>query len=277
MSVWSFVLFCHLGRSGSIAIYYGPVWPTVYDLCLKFCFVCHPGPWGTSFGVRLIFKFICSNRNLQRSLWPLRHSIEMPRGHRGRWPRLAPGRTCQLVAIGMFESGPYGRDGNVFSPRAKRGHCWCWPRLAPAWTCQLLPISMFKPGPYGRDKIVLPQGQSGQKKKKKKKLWSEIQAKHGCFFLFFLYISNATGPLLTFAQSGPGSNMLIATNWYVQTWPLWQAKNGLTPRAKRGQKKKKKKKTVFWHTDHVWSVCQNRVLFFWPRLALGVSTFLALP
>ena len=51
------------------------MWPTVYDWCLKFCFVCHPGHWGTEFGVRLIFKFICSNRKLQRSLWLLRHSI----------------------------------------------------------------------------------------------------------------------------------------------------------------------------------------------------------
>ena len=52
-----------------------PVWPTVYDLCLKFCFVGHPGHWGTGFGVRLIFKYTCSNCNLQSSPWPLRHSI----------------------------------------------------------------------------------------------------------------------------------------------------------------------------------------------------------
>ena len=30
-------------------------------------------------------------------------------------------RTCRLVAIGMFESGPYGRDGNVLSPAATWG------------------------------------------------------------------------------------------------------------------------------------------------------------
>ena len=73
--LWTFVLFFHLDRSSIISIYYGPVWPTVYALCLKFCFVGHPGHWGTGFGVRLIFKYICSNCNLQSSLSPLRHSI----------------------------------------------------------------------------------------------------------------------------------------------------------------------------------------------------------
>ena len=73
--LWTFVLFCHLGRSGSIAIDYGPVWPPVYNLCLKFCCVGHPGHWGTVFGVQLIFKYTCSNWNLKSSPWPLRHSV----------------------------------------------------------------------------------------------------------------------------------------------------------------------------------------------------------
>ena len=71
------VLFCFvtLATCSRQSVIEWPVWPTGYDLCLKFYFVCHPGHWGTEFGVQLIFKFICSNRNLQRSLWPLRHSI----------------------------------------------------------------------------------------------------------------------------------------------------------------------------------------------------------
>ena len=72
---WSFVLFVTLATCGRKWVIKWPVWPIVNDWCLKFCFVGHPGPSGPSFGVRLIFKYTCSNCNLQSSPWPLRHSI----------------------------------------------------------------------------------------------------------------------------------------------------------------------------------------------------------
>ena len=115
-------------------------------------------------------------------------TVEMPRGHRARWPCLAPGRTCRLLAIGMFESGPYGRDANVLSPGAIVFFfffllTWHWPRLAPAWTCGLLQIGMFNPGPYSRDKFVLPPGQ--KKKKCRTLLWQSDQTWLYFFFFFF--------------------------------------------------------------------------------------------
>ena len=75
--LWGGVLFCFvtLASCSRQSVIKWPVWPTVYDLCLKFCFGGHPGHQGPGFGVRLIFKYTCSNCNLQSSPWPLRHSI----------------------------------------------------------------------------------------------------------------------------------------------------------------------------------------------------------
>ena len=121
----------------------------------------------------------------------------MPRGHCGRWPRLAPGWTCQLLAIDMFESGPYGRDGNVLSPganqgqkkkkqnsvltyRAKMAVCFLFFFFGPVWpwgwvhfgpchkgqvqTCRLVAIGMFESGPYGRDPTCSTRGLGGNHK-----------------------------------------------------------------------------------------------------------------
>ena len=151
MGVWSFVLFCHLGRSGSIAIYYGPVWPTVYDLCLKFCFVCHPGPWGTSFGVRLIFKFICSNRNLQRSLWPLRHSI----GNRPQISWLRPQQAFGRILTRWASAAWYSKPNPFLCWRACRDNdrpgCWGpvgrfsgWPHVPLLLACRGHQMNSFE-------------------------------------------------------------------------------------------------------------------------------------
>ena len=80
--LWGGVLFCFvtLASCSRQSVIKWPVWPTVYDLGLEFCFVGHPGHPGPGFGLRLIFKYTCSNCNLQSSPWPLRHSIGD-----GRW------------------------------------------------------------------------------------------------------------------------------------------------------------------------------------------------
>ena len=125
-------------------------------------------------------------------------TFQMPRGHRGDFPRLAPGWTCQSLPIGMCKPGPYGRDENILTARAKQGkkkkkkkktlfwhtdHAWLyiyrfffctftmqrglrqhWPRLPPGQTCWLLAIGMFESGPYGRDLKCTPRGLVGNHK-----------------------------------------------------------------------------------------------------------------
>ena len=100
---------------------------------------------------------------------------------------------------------------------------------------------------------------------------------------FFLYISNATGPPVPLAPSGPGSNVLIATNRHVRTWPLWQGQKCTHPQGQTGPKKKKKKKKKKKNSVLTYRPNMAVCFFFffctftmprglrqhWPRLAPG--------
>ena len=70
------------------------------------------------------------------------------------------------------------------------------------------------------------------------------------------------GPLLTLAPSGPGLNVLIATNWHVQTWASWQGQNCTPTGPIRAKKKEKKKKTELCSDIQTKHGCMFFFVFF---------------
>lgn len=59
-------------------------------------------------------------------------------------------------------------------------------------------------------------GRNGAKKTRKGQNPGFPYRPNMAVFFVSLSIENTTGPLLTFAPSGPGLNMLIGSNWYIQ-------------------------------------------------------------